>query len=281
MKIPIRLKKERLSLLSWIVIPILITWISVNYLVGALKQPDWETKLVTDNNQLTLQAPAQKFHWKNTGLVTFWLDDAWLSQYTVAFPILENQDYTASIAVPTRLIGSDAYLSWPQVKRLQFKGWEISSHSRNHSCSGDKMQPKEAESEIIGAKSDLAAEGITASTYVTPCGVDSPAINEIIKKNYLALRTSSEGLNSLPLKNPYNINTLAIDNTTTIDEINSWIQQAKDSHSWLILLFHQISDENSQFSITPGQFTKVVTAVKQSGLPVVLPSQVLEMIIDN
>lgn len=269
------------KLLPWIVLPLLVVWISINYLIGALKQPAWDHIAYGTNLSPAAQVSAPKLHWKNTGLVTFWFDDAWLSQYTIAFPILETAGYTASLSVPTRLIGFDDYLSWPQVKRLQFKGWEITSHSRTHTCAVDSMQKKDIESEIIGAEQDLATEGITAESYVTPCGADSPTMKELIKKNYLALRTTDSGSNALPLKNPYNITGYSIADSIPDEDIDRWIEEAKNSHSWIILIFHQISDENSEFSTTPQKFTGIVNAVKQSGLPVVSPIQVLEMVVDS
>lgn len=292
--LPAFFKKERVSLLSWIIIPIFVVWLATNYIIGAMKHPTWEARLLEQQNTDIINSrvnatqtqhpesqTVQKFHWKGTGAITLWFDDAWLSQYTVAFPILEERGLTASLAVPTRLIGDDAYMSWAQIKRLQYKGWEIDSHSRNHICKIDKLKPEQIISEIAGAKQDLEAQGIYPDNYVTPCGVESKFVNDTIKRNYLSLRTSSQGFNDLPVKNPYHILTYAIENTTTSDDVRQQIQTAKDEHKWLILMFHQVDNENSEFSVSPQEFTQMVNIVKESGLPLVLPTQILQQFIDD
>jgi peptidoglycan/xylan/chitin deacetylase (PgdA/CDA1 family) len=82
--------------------------------------------------------------------VTF--DDAFLSVYEHAFPILSRLGLPGTVFVPTRLIGTGAPMAWPgvdewvggpyepelvgmswdQVEELAAAGWEIGSHTRSH-----------------------------------------------------------------------------------------------------------------------------------------------------
>jgi len=87
---------------------------------------------------------------KRTVAVTF--DDAFLSVFDLAFPILSRLGLPATLFVPTRKVGTDGPMvwrkmerwlggtdegelvgmSWKEVKELDRAGWEIGSHTRAH-----------------------------------------------------------------------------------------------------------------------------------------------------
>jgi peptidoglycan/xylan/chitin deacetylase (PgdA/CDA1 family) len=286
----INLLQERVSLLTWVIIPFLVLWISVNYIIGNFKQTAWRTPgaddsqvLAKQTSEVRVQSPVTPFYWSGSGVVSFWFDDAWETQYTSAFPVLDAKGYKASLAVPTRLVDDPAYMSWPQVKRLYYKGWEIDPHSRTHNCSVQNLKPVQIDVEVLGSKQDLETEGLKSDSfiYITPCGTDTPQVKEVIKKNYVALRSSNNGLNPLPLKDPYNILVYALDNKTQLSDVEGWLQEADKKHSWLILMFHQVDDQNSQWSVSPARFAEIVQAVEKSKLPVQLPKQVMQLVPAN
>jgi peptidoglycan/xylan/chitin deacetylase (PgdA/CDA1 family) len=289
-----RLIMARISLLSWFIIPLLVVWIAINYLVGSLRQPIWQTNVLEQPNAvnrshvsaaqpavITPKNTPPPLYWQGEGLVTFWFDDAWESQYSSAFPILEDAGFKASLAVPTRLVDSPAYMTWPQIKRIYYKGWEINPHSRTHTCAISDLQPAQIDSEIIGSKQDLEREGLSSDNfiYITPCGYGSPKILATIRQNYTAMRTSEQGLNELPIKDPYNLKTYEVGDTTTVEDIEPWLQKAKDEKSWIILMFHQVDDGHSEYDVSPSRLREIVELVKKSNLPVVLPRQALQLIV--
>jgi len=87
---------------------------------------------------------------KRTVAVTF--DDAFLSVFELAFPILSRLGLTATVFVPTRKVGTGGPMvwrkmerwlgganerqlvgmSWEETKELDRAGWEIGSHTRGH-----------------------------------------------------------------------------------------------------------------------------------------------------
>jgi hypothetical protein len=46
-------------------------------------------------------------------------------------------------------------------------------------------------------------------------------------------------------------------------------------------MFHQVQNNESRFATTPQTLQKILTLVKESGLPVVLPSQATQLIVDT
>lgn len=275
-------KINKLMMLSWLIMPLIVVWVSVNYLIGAINKPQWN-----EDNQIVLGATneanndgemLERWKWDGDGIVTLWFDDAWISQYKIGFPILEEKEMKGALAVPTESIGFDAYMNWTQVKRLQFAGWEITSHSKTHDCNIPGLSSSEIELEILGSKRTLEQRGIETNIYVAPCGTNSPETTEIIKKYYAAARNVEPGLNPLPLQNYYDIKVVAVEKDTSIDTIKQYMTNAGENNQWLILMFHEISDDTSQFGSNEELFRQVIEEVDKSNLEVVLPSQVINYI---
>lgn len=279
---------KRWSLVTWLFIPLLLVWLSTNYLIGVI-HPDinWPSSDLPSQNsikEVPIQQPKiviPKYKWQGTGLVTLWFDDAWTSQYTDAFPILEKNGLKGALAVPTGLVGYDDYMGWSQIKRLQYKGWEITSHTRTHSCTLNKDSVAKVENELHGAEKDLDAEGLLNDNFVSPCGVSSPIMVQIAKKYYLSYRTSEPGFNNIPVDDPYNLLVQTMRSDVTIDQVQSWIDEAKSEKKWLIIMFHQVDTTKREYSVTPEKLSSVLNLIKQADLPVVLPSQALNISIDE
>jgi peptidoglycan/xylan/chitin deacetylase (PgdA/CDA1 family) len=276
---------KRLPFIGWVILPLVGVFIATNYLIGITRRPTWaiinqDPPEFNDTQTAAIQSHTNVYKWNGEGLVTFWFDDAWLSQYTTAFPILKSYNYPASLAVPTNAVGWDEYMSWAQIRRLSFNGWEIASHSRSHECDLANLDAGKIENEIHGSQQDLADQGYDASIYVTPCGVDTPELISAIKNYYVALRTTNSGINPLPLKDTYSLMIHEVGPATNVNEVKEWIQEAKTQKSWLILMFHKIDMTNQDYTTTPEIFTQIVIEVKDSQLDVVTPSQVMNIVVN-
>jgi hypothetical protein len=276
-----------LEMLQWLIVPTLLIWFAASYLLGVAYQPVWQEHQSQNNlpqilakadmSQATLNTP--KFTWEHTGLVTFWFDDGWLTQYTTAAPILHSYNYPAAISISTDLIGYDAYMFWGQVKRLMHVyNWEITAHSRTHNCEREDFTAEILKNEIIGSQQDLLARGIRPEIYVVPCGKSTPELIQIVKDNYSAMRDATGGLNPIPVVNPYTIHAFTVHDNVSLDQVRQWLKQAKTEKLWLILMFHQIDNSGGEYSLNPNNFEQIVSVVNQAGLPIVLPSQVLNII---
>ena len=67
-----------------------------------------------------------------SGAITITFDDGWLTTYTQAFPVLEEFQLRANVAVITGAVGWDAYLTLPHLQALDSAGWSMVSHTVNH-----------------------------------------------------------------------------------------------------------------------------------------------------
>lgn len=229
------------------------------------------------NNTEASSINISNFKWNNNSLITYWFDDAWLTQYTEAYPIMEEYGFRGAIAIPTQLIRYDAYMNWYQIKKLHYKGWEIVPHSQNHDCDLANNDQGAVKEEILGSKQELLRYGIISNIYVPPCGRTSDYSNSLVKENFVAQRAVEPGLNPLPIVNRYDILIREIGIDTTIKDVNKWISEAEKQKSWLVFMFHQIDYSEDEYSITPEMLIEINEAVKRSKLQVVLPSEALSI----
>ena len=80
---------------------------------------------------------------KKSVLIT--MDDGYRSVYKIAFPILKEYGYTATLFIYTSFVGvSKMAITWDQLREMKAYGCIIGSHTINHS---DLSQPKEGETE--------------------------------------------------------------------------------------------------------------------------------------
>lgn len=259
----------------WLFMPLLIFAIFIQKNIGVLPaQGQRETNRKIEPRRVKVS----DFVWDRGGLVTFWFDDAWLSQYEQGYRIVEEYGYRAALAVPTRHVSYEAYMNWNQIRKLHFKGWEIVSHSRNHDCELVGKPLEEAQDEIVGGKQDLAGQGIISEIYVPPCGKTSEETNNLVRDNFFAQRAVKPGLNPLPVRDKYDLKIRTIERKTTVSEARAWIRQAKYYRQWLIFMFHEIDEEEEgSLRITPEMLGKIMEEVKTAGLTVVIPSEALSI----
>ena len=63
-------------------------------------------------------------------VITF--DDGWASDFAVAFPLLLQAGVRAEFFLNTATVGTEGYLSWPQIAEMHRLGMSFQSHSHDH-----------------------------------------------------------------------------------------------------------------------------------------------------
>jgi peptidoglycan/xylan/chitin deacetylase (PgdA/CDA1 family) len=73
------------------------------------------------------------------------MDDGYRSVYDIAYPILKEYEFTATLFIYTSFVGaSKMAITWKQLKEMQSQGFTIGSHTIYHS---DLTKPKDGETE--------------------------------------------------------------------------------------------------------------------------------------
>lgn len=216
-----------------------------------------------------------------SGLVTFWFDDAWASQYTSGvIQLMDKEGWVGAISVPTGLISTRNYMTWDQLRKLQAKGWETTSHSVTHICDPKKYDDKTTAYELLESKRALESRKFRADYFVIPCGYNSRILPNVVafaRKNYLAYRRAGEQINPLPVVDPYDLTTFTVTDMTSEEDVKKWVSEAVRKKGWLILEFHQIDGRKLRYNVSVEMFKKILVIVKDSKLPVVLPTQALQV----
>jgi len=80
---------------------------------------------------------------KKSVLIT--MDDGYRSAYDIAYPILKEYGFTATLCIYTSFVGvSEIAITWDQLREMKANGFTIGSHTVSHS---DLTTPKEGETE--------------------------------------------------------------------------------------------------------------------------------------
>ena len=279
-------KSSKASFLFWLVIPLVLVWLSLNYVVGLSKdKPQWVLSKTTGDDLTNVEPYNIKFEKvppTSTGYVTLWLDDAWLSQYLVAAPLLRKYEFKAAIAVPPFAIEKQNYVNWAQLRTLQNDGWEINNHSYKHDCTMQNWESEKIGEELDVATKYLWKNKLSADMFVSPCGVISDTLLEEAKRKFIAFRSVEPGFNEIDNINPYDLKVKNITSSTTFDEVMEWIDQAYNDNLWLILVFHKFDEETGStdvdlYNISSDNFEAILYYLRQIEMKVVLPSQILTL----
>ncbi len=201
--------------------------------------------------------------------VTFTFDDGLASTYTRALPILRDLGIKAVMYHNTGYTGKSGYMTWTQIQELQNKyGWEIGSHSVTHPLMST-LTDSQIKTEVEQSKKDLTAHGINPVSFATPYGDYDNRVVAAIAKQYAAHRPfhDRESDNTYPY-NQYMINVQSIEKSTTITQAKSWIDHAKATNTWLVLVVHEVvsSKASDQYDVTESTLKQIAEYVRSSGI---------------
>jgi peptidoglycan/xylan/chitin deacetylase (PgdA/CDA1 family) len=214
-------------------------------------------------------------------MITFRFDDARVSQYTEAFPILSSYGFVGTLYIPTQNPGWDGYLTWSQIQELGAAGWETGSHSVTHSDL-TSLSTEDLISELEDSKTALENHGLTVKTFASPYGLVNNQVTSYIANYYESAVDGPDGLNTYPFSD-YAIRGLEVTNSIAVDTVKSQIDLAVSNNQWLIILFHKIVESTPQesYEYNVDDFEEIVDYVNQQNIPVVTVSEGLALATDN
>ena len=147
----------------------------------------------------------------------------------------------------------------------------LSSHTRTHkywgrSDAGDSgtyvytqpepipysIEPGRITTETRGSKEDILAcfPTVRALTFVkagfgknTDGTQITPEAYEIIKKYYITMRNTGGGVDTIPVKDPYNVKSYMVRNTDTAADLIAYTDEAVEKGGMMVYLFHRIEGD--------------------------------------
>ncbi|MGE0307242.1 MAG: hypothetical protein AB7Q27_15960, partial [Acidimicrobiia bacterium] len=107
------------------------------------------------------------------------------------------------------------------------------------------------------------------SNFASPYGEYFGAgVLDDIRSVYGSHRTVESGFNYPRATDPYRLQVQNVLNTTSVDQVQSWVNQARSSNTWLILVFHNIVDSPTTYDSSPSMFNAYLDRIASSGISV-------------
>lgn len=173
----------------------------------------------------------------------------------------------------------EGYMSADQLKDLAGAAVpnEIAAHTVSHcslltlgACAFTLPLGATAQSEISNSVSQIAsASSITPVTLAYPYGDYDSAI-ESDASALAGARTVDFGYNRLTT-DKFALKSQSVDASTTVPEVENWIDTAIANHFWLILTFHQVDTpanilkNGEDTGVTPQDLTSIINYIKGKG----------------
>jgi hypothetical protein len=125
------------------------------------------------------------------GAITITFEDGWLSTYTQAFPVLEEFQLRANVAVITGVVGWDAYMTLSQLQELDSAGWSMVSHTVNHPRLST-LSDSALDEELRGSRQWISENGFSGEgVFIVPYYDWGPRERQAVGKFYRAARGTS------------------------------------------------------------------------------------------
>jgi len=220
--------------------------------------------LETDDFSLTALPPGGF----TRGLVSLTFDDGWATHSTQALPKLNQFGMKGTFYVVSGFLGQSGYMTNNQVLGLKAAGHEIASHTVSHPHL-PTLTSAQQDAELNNSKTALQTLiGAPVPNFATPYGEYNAQVLDKIKAAYASHRTVLDGYNVKGDTDVYQLKVQNILNTTTLAQVQGWIDTAKAQNSWLILVYHNIVSNPDTYDTTPAKLTQHLQAIQNSGLAV-------------
>jgi len=181
-------------------------------------------------------------------VISLTFDDGWESYYKNGVPILNKYGFTSTDYIISGYLGDADYMTKAQVKQLYTMGHEIGSHTVDHpdltSLSATKLN-----TELKNSQSTLQTViGAPVTDFASPYGAYNQTVLNNIKQYYSSHRSVDTGFNAKSNFDVYDIKVQNMVSTTTLAQVQSWVQQAQASNTWLVLVYHQVDSSLNKTS---------------------------------
>jgi len=240
--------------------------------------------LISDDMEISSQVATGDF---SRGLVSLTFDDAWRSIYYHAMPLLTKYNYKSTQYVntnPVKVATANTTSPYPymmpsHVKEFHNKGHEIGSHTVNHP-NLTTVSAAELNYQLTESKRYLTELNNTVpKNFASPYGAYNTTTLNAIMQHYRSNRSYNGAGYNRPFNfNVRNITTRNVYRNTTTAQIKAWIDEARSTKSWAVLVFHDIDPNPRQYGYTPAGLEVILQYLRSTNTPVVTVDQGIDSI---
>jgi peptidoglycan/xylan/chitin deacetylase (PgdA/CDA1 family) len=210
-------------------------------------------------------------------IISITFDDGWSSIYKYGLPLLRKYDLLSTQYIVSGKLNTSDYMTNLQVQSIKNEGHEIGSHTVSHpdlTTLDDSDLTAELQTSQASLK-NLTGEG-AARSVASPYGVYNAATLGKIRQSYQSHRSTDTGYNDRSSFNPYNILVQNILSTTTPEDMRRWVEHAKTTNTWLVIVYHAVGPtESDNHAVTSNNLDLELNIIKNSGVKVQTISQAI------
>jgi peptidoglycan/xylan/chitin deacetylase (PgdA/CDA1 family) len=166
-------------------------------------------------------------------------------------------------------------VTWDMLRAGLAEGFlQVASHSMTHPKFLTTISAKDLEWEVGESKKTLAKElGTGIDTFIYPYGEYDQRVIDAVRKHYRFARRAWPSDNDIPWNSPpYNFLELeakGVYQTTSTEDVKSWIVEAKAKKKLLILIFHKLvagaTADDYEYNID--KYEQIIQYLAESGIP--------------
>lgn len=198
--------------------------------------------------------------------------DAGTADQARALPVLERHGMRATFYVSSGQIGDPGRLTWPQLRHMQALGHEIGGQTVNHTRLPG-LPARRMRAEICGDRLRLLDRGIAADAFAYPFGAYTGAARDVVvgcgySSGRLASGIAGAGkvcprcpyAETLPPRNRFATRVPAgVRRTSSLARLTRAVRDAqRNGGGWVQILLHHVCDGCNRYSITVGDFDRLL-----------------------
>jgi peptidoglycan/xylan/chitin deacetylase (PgdA/CDA1 family) len=218
------------------------------------------------------------------GVVTFTFDDAFVSQRTLAAPVLDTYGVGASAFPIVDLVGQSGRLTLAQLHELeQYHGWEVCGHAytaANHDLSGGyaDLSASALATEVYNVKSWLRVNGFRGNNWFAwPQGLNDSTTAAAVGNAFSWARHTTGRYSHQYPEVPMRAQAVALTSDTSMATLQGYIDVAKAKGRWLVFVCHDVksSGASGTTQLNVADLTTIVNYCQSQSVPIRTVGEVL------
>ena len=259
-----------------------------SWIYGVVRDSD-SRQVMTLQNPMVVR-PADKEHQGeirpfDEPIVTITFDDGWESAYSIGLPVMQQYGITSTQYILAGEFDNMTHLSETQVKSFQKYGHEIASHTISHP-NLTTLNAEQLYQEVVESKKMLEAKFGTIRDFASPLGAHNDTTTNLVRQHYRSQRNTAadpqtvgdEDVNTRENFQRYDIIAYTVRRDTTVNDINRLVDYAIKRKAWVVLTYHQLVDDGSEFAVTQSDFESQMKALFKKPIRSVPMGAVLDAI---
>lgn len=269
-----------------VLLPLILAAVQVKGMIAPADPRRANDVLAMQTRQLDKSSqPLQPF---DEPLITVTFDDGWESIYSQALPMLQSYGIPTTQYVLSGTADNVQYMNYAQMRKMAQAGHEIGCHSIDH-ADLTKLTQQQLDTQLRECKAVVGKElNMEIREFASPYGSTNPTTIDAIMRTYNSHRNTVGDIWNSPADDHdvntranfkrYDIICVTLRRHTTPAQLQAAIDYAVKNNGWLVLNYHQIEDDGSEYGLNNRQLDEQLQIISKANARITTIGQTLEAI---